>query len=174
MSTILFINGHRMLQQAVAVSLFPEHEVRVADTIPDPTAIGEVDVVIIDAASLEEGDGNIAQAARELPKGNVPLIWIEGPDSSPAPQRDKLVVVKTPVQKNALHAAVAELLSWSTGRPVSETPGGQSGGTSSKAVVEAKPADPAETPGDKKVIELLDVVEEPDVQMKRTAPQTKP
>jgi hypothetical protein len=40
--------------------------------------------------------------------------------------------------------------------------------------VEAKPADPAETPGDKKVIELLDVVEEPHVQMKRTAPQTKP
>jgi hypothetical protein len=166
MSTILFINGHRMLQQAVAVSLFPEHDVRVTDTIPEPTAVEGVDLVIIDAASLDARDG-------KLPNWNVPVIWIEGPDSSPAPQRDKLAVIKTPVQRNTLHAAVAELLSWSTARPASETRGARPGGTSSQAAVEAKPAGAAETSGAKKVIELLDVVEEPDVEMEHKAPHAK-
>jgi hypothetical protein len=159
MSTILFINGYRMLQQAVAVSLFPDHEVRVTDTLPDPAAVGEVEAVIVDAASPEEADGMMARAAEEVLKWNIPVIWIEDPGSSQAPECDRVVVIKTPLQRSALHAAVTESLSR-----------GKSGSASSGPVAAAA----VEGFGHKKVIELLDVVEPPDIQLGGKVPQTKP
>jgi hypothetical protein len=175
MSTILFINGYRMLQQAVAVSLFPDHDVRVGDTIPNPGAIAEVDAVIIDAAS-PRGEGDvIAQAVAEAEKRKLPVIWIEGPDALEAPNREALLVVKTPIQRSALHAAVTEALTKNKRGAGSGKPGAAHGDISSKKDhVEAADA-PPEAPARKKVIELLDVVDAPDVQMEgKTPPQNKP
>jgi hypothetical protein len=175
MSTILFINGYRMLQQAVAVSLFPDHEVRVSDKVPDPAIIGEVEVVIVNAVSPEEGDGMIARAAREVLKWNIPVIWIEDPGSSQAPECDRVVVIKTPLQRSALHAAVTESLSRGKPGPASETAPAAHGSTSSGPVAAERPATPAEGVGQKKVIELLDVVEAPDIQIGgKVPPPAKP
>jgi hypothetical protein len=173
MSTILFINGYRMLQQAVAVSLFPDHEVRITDTVPDPAAIGGVEAVIVDAASPEQADGMIARAAREALKWNIPVIWIEEPGSSQAPQRDRLVVIRTPLERGALHAAVTESLRRGESSPASAPLPAAHGSAASGPAAE-KPAAPAKGLGQKKVIDLLDVVEAPDVESGGKAPRTKP
>jgi hypothetical protein len=105
-----------MLQQAIAVSLFPEHEVRVATSAPDAGSVADVDAVIVDGAWTDERDAFVEGSVRAARKTNLPIIWIEGAASSRPPQYDRLVVIKTPIERSALKAALAESLALS-GRP---------------------------------------------------------
>lgn len=110
MSKILVIQPHKILQHAIALSLFPQHQARMTTSIPDLSAIKDVDAVIVDAASLQETHGLSAQAIHSLQSWNVPIIWIDSVDSSLTPSNENLVVVNTPIAKESLQSALAQCL----------------------------------------------------------------
>jgi hypothetical protein len=57
MSKILVVETHRMLQQAIALALFPEHEVKIVSAIPESSELKDFDAVIVDVKSLGESAG---------------------------------------------------------------------------------------------------------------------
>jgi DNA-binding NarL/FixJ family response regulator len=112
MSKIFLLEPHRVLQQAIALSLFPEHDVQVAEAA-GAAAIDalkdDIDLVIVDAAALREGDKLSAEMNRAIEASPVPIVWIDDGDS-PHPKRDKLAVVLKPIESGALQTALADLL----------------------------------------------------------------
>ncbi len=152
MNTILVIQPHKMLQHAIALSLFPQYQTRMAAFVPASAEIKDVDAVIVDAASLREVHALTEQTMALLKDWNVPMIWIDNADSSLRPTREKLIVVERPIVKQNLQRAVAECLDESSktvgkaNAPARERP------THNPAVDEK--IIPAE------VIELVDVVQE--------------
>jgi len=151
-----------MLQQAIALFLFPAHEVQMRDTVPESLSDNDFDAVIVDAVSLQETAGAASQTLRAVQNWRVPTIWIESGESSQAPQRDKLVLMKRPIAREALESSLAECLDTSTAPTAARD--------QAKAAKEKKDT-PAAAP-DSKVIELVDVVED-DSGQKATGTQEK-
>jgi hypothetical protein len=122
MGKIVLIEPHRVLQQAIALSLFPEHEVRVAETV-DPSAIGalddNIDVMIIDAAALRASDKLSPEINRAIEAAPFPIVWIDDGDAM-RPKRDKLAVVLKPIESGALQTALADLLAPASARKESK------------------------------------------------------
>lgn len=110
MSMILVIQPHKMLQHAMALSLFPQYQTRVTSVIPEAGEIEDVDAVIVDAMSLRETRALTAEAMASLRVWSVPMIWIDGGESPSAPIREKLVIVKRPIGRQSLQKAVAKCL----------------------------------------------------------------
>ena len=108
MSKILVVEPFKILQRAIAVSLFPEHQVQLTEQVPEMSAIEQrsYDLAIIDAGALREkntaGDLN-----RRLQDWSIPIIWLEEASSTVAPVRDRLLVLRKPIVRNDLLAALA-------------------------------------------------------------------
>jgi len=162
MSKILVIQPHRMLQQAIALFLFPAHEVQMRDTVPESLSDNDFDAVIVDAVSLQETAGAASQTLRAVQNWRVPTIWIESGESSQAPQRDKLVLMKRPIAREALESSLAKCLDTSIAPTAARD--------QAKAAKEKK--DTSAAAPDSKVIELVDVVED-DSGQKATGTQEK-
>jgi len=141
MSKVLLIEPHKVLQQALALSLFPEHEVKVEESI-DAAAVAQidgVDLLIIDAAATE--------LKRALGLSKAPLLWID--DGEDAPARERLVVIAAPLDSTALQSAVADLLSSNPDKgPYTKRSGSETG----KAAVRQETQS--------QLIDLVEVVEE--------------
>jgi hypothetical protein len=155
MNTILVIQPHKMLQHAIALSLFPQYHTRMTPVIPESGEIKDVDAVIIDAASLRETDGLTAQAMASLQGWKVPMIWIDSGDSLLVPTREKLVVVKKPIGRESLQKAVAECLGESSKKV-------RNGGAPARDQEERSTAQDMvdENIAKAEVIELVDVVQD--------------
>src|SRR5688572_20390733 len=110
MSKILVIEPHRILQQAISLSLFPDHEVQtiagISDAAPAPTK--DFDLVILDAASLRANDAQSAPISRWLQGWSGPVLRVDHEDASGRPQGGNWVVIQSPLSKERLLAAVAE------------------------------------------------------------------
>ena len=159
MSTILVIQPYKMLQQAFAVALPFEHKVRVMETIPDAAALKDFDVVIVDVAALMEKDSLPAGDLRAVQAWKVPTLWIESGRGPAAPSRDKLISLRRPLQKDALHKALAECLAVTAGaRPMGAAPTAKPAAKEAKKGKARNAAAPA-APGPR-IIELVEVVEE--------------
>jgi hypothetical protein len=156
MSKILVVEPYRILQRAIAVSCFPEHQVEVTEKVPEKSAFEQqsYDIAIIDAGALREknmaGDLN-----RRLEHWPIPIIWLEETISTVAPVRDKLVVLRKPIAKSDLLAALAGCHANGSTIPLTE-PGEKLQNKTILADTEVKPnAEQAAT-----IIDLVDVVEE--------------
>ena len=147
MSKILVIQPYRMLQQAIVFSLFPAHEVRVMEAVPESLSANDFDAVIVDAASLQETGGLDGKTIDAIQNWKMPILWIESRESTQAPKRDKLVVVKTPIAKEALASSLAYCMKTPTaakangkarggGKTQTEKGDGNSAGTETPAVIE--------------------------------------
>jgi hypothetical protein len=107
MSKILVVEPYKILQRAIAVSFFPEHQVQVTEQVPEMSALEQrsYDVAIIDAGALREknttGDLN-----RRLQEWRIPIIWLDENNSTAAPVRENLVVLRKPIVRNDLLAAL--------------------------------------------------------------------
>ena len=107
MSKILVVEPYKILQRAIALSFFPEHQVQVTEQVPEMSALEQrsYDVAIVDAGALREksaaGDLN-----RCLQDWSIPIIWLEENTTTAAPVRDKLVVLRKPIVRNDLLAAL--------------------------------------------------------------------
>jgi hypothetical protein len=139
MSKVLVIEPYRILQQAVAIALYPEHDVQLMDIISESLDPKDFDAAIVDAASLREKSGLNAQELRTIYGWKLPMIWIDGEASGEGSPPNKIVILKQPISRNALMAALAECLG--------ETTKGKSIGPTARIEPE-------------KFIELTDVVEE--------------
>ena len=146
MSTILVIEPRKILQHATAIALFPEHEARMAVTIPEAGELQKFAAVIVDAAALRETSALSAQTLRAMETWKAPIIWVDGDPPQP-PKRDKLVIVKRPVSRKAIRAALAQCLGQDF-EPAADGAGDTAGGSAAAPAAKAR-----------NVIELVDVVE---------------
>jgi len=186
MSKILVVETYRMLQQAIALALFPEHEVEIRSAIPESSELMGFDAVIIDMGSIGESDGDFEPAIRAVQSWKVPTVWVQGSSHGPTPQRENLIAINTPIEKEVLLSALAECLgipskekrldpstrapAWAGDSRSGFRPTGVlEGATGSpveldKAAVSSRAADnqggAAAAAGDSEVIELLEIVEE--------------
>ncbi len=110
MSKILVVEPHRMLQQAIALALFPEHEVKIGAAIPESSALRDFDAVIVDLGPLGEPDEAFAQGVRAVQSWKVPTVWVQGSSNEPTPQRENLIPINMPIEKEVLLSALAECL----------------------------------------------------------------
>ena len=113
MGRILLIEPHKILRQAIALSLFPEHEVRAQNDL-SPSAAGslkEYDLLIVDGAALQQSNQWTPELARALQACKIPTLWLEDDGSSPPPKRETLKAVRKPVERDAFLSAVARFLS---------------------------------------------------------------
>jgi len=152
MGNILLIEPHRVLQQAIALSLFPEHDVRVEDSAGASTAavLDGMDLVIVDAAALRDSSRLSPELARAIQGSSIPTLWIDENESADPPKRDKLVVVMKPIENAAFQSAVADLLSGSRPRQEREKAVPVEEKTQAAKGEKAKP----------EPIELVEIVEE--------------
>lgn len=110
MSKILVVEAHRMLQQAIALALFPEHEVKIRSAIPESSELLGFDAVIVDVGSIPESDGDFEPAIRAVQSWKVPTVWVQGSSNRQIPRREKLVALNSPIEKEVLLSALAECL----------------------------------------------------------------
>ena len=153
MSKILVVEAHRMLQQAITLALFPEYEVKIASAIPESSALKGFDAVIVDLKSLGESAGGAEAAIQAVQSWKVPTVWVQGSSQGPTPQRENLIPIIGPIEKDVLLSALAECL----GTISNEKRLDKAAGSSKARDNQGGAAAPA---GDSEVIELLDVVEE--------------
>jgi hypothetical protein len=185
MSKILVVETHRMLQQAITLALFPEHEVKIVCAIPESSELKDFDAVIVDVGSIGESDGDFEPAIRAVQSWKVPTVWVQGFSNRQTPRREKLVSLNLPIEKEVLLSALAECLGISSREkrldPSTRSPalagdsrsgfrptGVLEGATGSpvglhKPASSSRPKDnqsAAAAAGDAEVIELLEIVEE--------------
>jgi hypothetical protein len=154
MSTILIVEPYTVLQHAIVVALFPEHQIRIAEAVPDSP--GDADIVIVDAAGLRERSGLSSAELHRIVEWHRPIIWIDGVNRA-EPNADAIVNfvrLGIPLKRDELKTMVAECLS-------------NTGGTSPAVhALQRNHADAsARAPGfrpaaDREVIELTEVYED--------------
>jgi len=110
MSKILVVEAHRMLQQAIALVLFPEHEVKIGSAIPEASALKDFDAMIVDLESLGESAGVAEASIRAVQSWKVPTVWVRGSSHGLTPQRENLIAINMPIEKKVLLSALAECL----------------------------------------------------------------
>jgi hypothetical protein len=149
MAKVLLVEPHKVLQQALALSLFPEHDVRVVESIDGSavSALADVELLIVDAAALREKDQFTAELRRALEASKLAVLWID--ESGDPPKRERLAAIARPVDSATLQSVVAALLPGAAAKPPSKQRDEQK--TEKIAAKEA-----AESP----LIDLVEVVEE--------------
>ncbi len=146
MGSILVIEPSKILQQATVIALFPEYQAQMMETIPEGGELLNFDAVIVDAVELREARALSAEKLSVMETWAAPMVWIDGDPPQP-PKRDKLVIVKRPISRAAMRAALAECL----GR--ASMPGGRALNTAGEQASVA-------TPTERRVIELVDIVDD--------------
>lgn len=161
MSRIFVVQPHRMLQQAVIVALFPEHQVRVSDKIPEAEPSPYADLVIIDAGALRDRGCLSAGDIRALQSWQIPIVWIGSEafgDSAPPKNR---LQITAPLKRDELRAAVTECLRSSL---VEQAAPGPARKPAEVLLVRKKTAgrkpDRAVAVNRQEIIELVEVIEE--------------
>ena len=155
MASILIIESHPILREALRQFLFPEHQTVVREGWSVPADLKGHDLVIVDRESVEDGGGGAGELLRALQRLKIPSVWLhQGPPPSLKPVRLTAAVAK-PLEGPALEAAMRSLLgntspSGTRGQATPEPPGDDAPGDD---VSGAEPADG-------EIIELTEVVEE--------------
>ena len=163
MGRILLVEPQRIVQQAIALALFPEHEVQAEEGFGSQSAglLQGYELLILDAAALRDLGQMTQEVVRTIQSAKIPTLWLEEAESQRTPQRANLLIVKKPIQREAFLSAVADLLSPSgspkKGAKPAAAPGSAaelSKGAAEKATAGASPQ------GSFQFIDLVDVVEE--------------
>jgi len=161
MSKILVVEPWKMLQQAIALTLIPDHQVSLSAAIPtvEEMSAREYDALIIDATALKEHNRLNAEGISALQEWGIPTLWIEDDNTRFAPTHEKAFVIKRPIEKKTILSAVAACLTRPR-IPSHENKIAQQLSTkdSSKNRPEKKASDTSAA--DAQLIELVDVIEE--------------
>lgn len=161
MSRILIIEPFKNLRQALALAFFPEHEVETAAKLADRQGEGvdAFDLMIVDASALREDHSAGEEILQTIENSQVPTLWLTDDDGLQAPKRNKVKFLKMPVEREAIVAAVASLLS-----PDSSKNSGPPTNRESKEAPTEQARSKAEATADQEsfdFIELVDVVDDP-------------
>ncbi len=113
MSKILLIEPHKILRRAISLSLSTGHEVHVEESL-SASGVGSLkdyDLLIVDGAALRENDQLTPEVVRAIQGCRTPTLWLEGEESSRFPKRDKLLIIRKPIEREAFQSALAGFLS---------------------------------------------------------------
>jgi hypothetical protein len=155
MSSVLVIQPRKILQHATAIALFPEHDTRMSDAIPEDS-LAQCDAVIVDAVALREKNALPVEALSRMSRWGLPIVWIDG-DPPNAPAAANITVVKRPASRDELRAALATSLGRQLLlRPNAEAPA-EPNVTASGGMIRKKTRVAAGA--ESQVIELVEVVE---------------
>ncbi len=161
MGKILLIGPNRILNQAVSLYLFPQHDVQVKSNLEeiDPKALQEYDLLIIDAPAGADGKSG-TEVTRSIQKLKTPTLWLEEDESTPYPKREGLLRLKMPIERKAFQKALDDLLC--TDKPGKEKSGSQGGGGAGGQTPKKRGGGrEAKSPqGDTQFIDLVDIVGE--------------
>jgi len=161
MGKILLIGPNRILNQAVSLYLFPQHDVQVKSNLEeiDPKALQEYDLLIVDAPAGADGKSGTA-VTRSIQKLKTPTLWLEEDGSTPPAKRKGLLSLKIPIKREAFQKALDDLLS--TDKPGKEKSGSQGGGGAGGQTAKKRGRGrEAKSPqGEIQFIDLVDIVEE--------------
>jgi len=148
MSKVLLIEPHKVLQQALALSLFPEHDVRIEEAIDAAGMAGltDVDLLIIDAAALREKGRLTPELQRAVEGSKLAILWIDGENG---PKGNRLAAVATPIDGATLQNAVTALLTGAAAKAPAKKR------AQPESLKSAAPDEAAAQP-----IDLVDIVEE--------------
>ena len=127
MGKILLISPKRILNQAISLYLFPQHDVQVKSSLEeiDPKALQEYDLLIVDApAGADSKSGT--EVTRSIQKLKTPTLWLEGDGSTHPPKRERILSLKMPIEREAFQKALDDLLA--TNKPAKGKSGSQGGG----------------------------------------------
>ena len=164
MSQVLVIEPHKMLQQALALVLVQEHQVRFFPALPADAIAGEFDVVIVDVAALEETAAPVAQTLATVLGWQVPTILIEGAQGAPTSEHAALVRLRKPIGKESLRSALAQCLSFAAGASADSaaTLAARSKKAGPKEIVKQRKPKGSELSAQERagLIELVDAIEE--------------
>ena len=142
MGSILIIEGHPILREALRRFLFPEHQTATWERWAGAEGLQRYDLVIVDRETVEQGGSTTTEVLRALQRIRIPSVWLhQGPAPSLRPGRLTAMVAK-PLEGPVLEAAVRSLLE-----------------TGSEAKAEARPS-PGQPRAAADIIELTEVVEE--------------
>ena len=110
MGSILIIQRHPILREALRQFLFPEHRTVTWDRWSGQGSLQGVDLAIVDRETLVEGGGTTAEVLRALQRLKIPSVWLhQGP--APLLKPGKLIAtVAKPLEGPVLEAAVRSLL----------------------------------------------------------------
>ena len=113
MGKVFLIEPLKVLRQAISLSLFPEHDVMVEGDIgaSQVASFKDYDLLIVDAAALRERNRLTPDIIQAIQGCKTPTVWLEEDPSSHTVKREKLVIVKKPIEKEPFQLAVAGLLS---------------------------------------------------------------
>lgn len=163
MSKILLIEPHKILRRAISLSLSPGHEVHVEESL-SASGVGslkEYDLLIVDGAALRENDQLTPEVVRAIQDCRTPTLWLEGEESSGFPKRDKLLIMRKPIEKEAFQSALDGFLSSQiTPKERADSLGdGSASPDKRKGGVKKRSTEPSQQ-ADFGFIDLVDVVEE--------------
>jgi hypothetical protein len=152
-----------MLQQAFAFALAAEHQILVIDSIPESEAAPEADLAIVDAAALRDGGSAAMRQLNAIRSWQIPVIWFG--TESPAVEwaQRKFVRLAPPLDRESLKKVVADILGSSSQGPspaATPKPKQVTAAASEQPKPKEVPASSLASENKKKVIELLEVVEE--------------
>ena len=170
MSKILVIEPYRILQQGIAISLYPENDVQLMDVVPENLNSNDFDAAIVDAASLQESNALDAAALRSIQGWKIPTIWIEDDVSGRVSSRAKVVTLQRPLGRQALMAALRECLGAASSEKRNAAAAERNDDRRVPSKRTAKEETSAETAA-AEIIELTDVVEQTGVD--KDGPQQK-
>jgi hypothetical protein len=106
MSKIVVVEPDRMLQRAFMMALFPEHELKMLDELPE-AAPKDFAAMIVDLAALRDCGSSTGRDQKLLRRFDWPLLVIEAEDGNRIADRGNLVRIKRPVTKESLQKALA-------------------------------------------------------------------
>jgi hypothetical protein len=163
MSKILLVEPQKILRQAISLALFQQHDVQVEKSLEASqlASLNDYDLLIIDGAALREGKQLNAEITCAIQGCKTPTLWLEEVGASQAPKREKLLVVRKPIEREPFQSAVEGFLSGETSpkkgaRPSSPVLGAKPAGLKR----ETRKAGASPEQGSFGFIDLVDVVEE--------------
>jgi len=136
-----------MLQQAIVLSLFPDHDVQVSAGLPPQSEAETFDAIVIDTSDLAP------EQVDSLARWNVPMIVINSEKTTDGWNREDVACVAKPVAKKSLEAAVVRCLA---ARPPKAN-GREFPERDEEPTIQA---DLSKDPGEAPVIDLTEIIED--------------
>ena len=160
MSRLLVIEPNLMLRYAVAVALTPDHGIHFFDSLPESSALAEVDAVIVDAATLRLAEKPPRFDSKAIERWQVPTVWIDDVEMSVPAARADWVNLKPPVQRDQLLKALFECFNPPAGAPPAARKLEPRASMPVKARGKKSEESAAAPPAADNVIDLVEVVED--------------
>ena len=113
MGKVLLIEPDRILKQAISLLLFSHHEVQdeASSQATDIDELKEYDLLIVDGSALRDRNQLTKEFTRTIQHCGISTLWLEEDESQRPFKREKLLIVKKPIERETFLSALNSLLS---------------------------------------------------------------